>query len=168
MKDNHISSFLRDLDKLESTLSTFDLKNILTDIDFDKNSFKDTLELNQNNYQRISLFKNSKIEMVIVNWSIDKTSNIHDHDQSNCAYKVLSGSLIDLNFKKNYQNEIQLDSKNIVFQNQIGISKINSIHQVRNNSSKKESISIHLYSPPLNNVNIYNEIFTERNKNDLR
>lgn len=131
---NNIKNHLKNNDTLENA------QNCL--INYNSIDWKQYCNFENEGYLRNLVFKSSLFEIYIICWSKNSSSSIHDHAKRGCIMKVLDGELIE----NLYNSEIKkVDNKVITkdevkyIDNQIGYHKI---------TSKKQSISLHIYSPP--------------------
>ena len=142
---------LKDLiEKLNDKLCQKEMNNIIsckieienyTDNDWKKNkSFFDDNSLDKKYYKNI-IYQNDVFELVLIKWSKDSHTTIHQHPKNGCLLKVLEGNLKEERFynKEKYQ-VTNLDKNSVGYMHDV-LGK----HRI---SALEESYSLHLYSPP--------------------
>ena len=121
---------------------------------YNNSDWKNMIVYNKNKYTRNLVYKNDFFQIILMCWPPGYKSPIHDHNKSECFYKILKGKLIEKiyqieNDKMKLINEVTLHS------NQLG--KINDqlgYHLVHNNTNDY-TISLHLYTPTYYKTNIF-------------
>ena len=156
---NSIINFLKE--KKEVSLNSNELYELLKK--YNSNDWKQNISFDETNYKKNLVFRNDKFEIFIVCWSSKQGSLIHDHSSNGCILKILKGKLTEYRYDINNLELMELSSlpKNTIsyIDNKIGYHKII-------NDTKKDTISLHIYSPPNYKGNIYfanNEIDTTNN-----
>jgi hypothetical protein len=120
------------------------------------NNFKNILKLNtdwtkyakinQNSYNKNSIYKDQDFEIVVITWYKNQSTNMHKHPSNGCLMKVLLGSLTEQ--KVLTDNSISINTLNT---NDISyIHDKYAKHKIYNNNNL--SVSLHIYSP----TNFYN------------
>jgi cysteine dioxygenase len=99
-------------------------------------------EFKENQYNRIILYKNDNIEVALVCFKIGQTTNIHDHQGSDCVVKVISGNLLETLFDKN--DFFTVKSNKVLNKNDISGIDGCSYHSV---TALEQSILLNFYSP---------------------
>ncbi|XP_024271541.1 cysteine dioxygenase type 1 isoform X2 [Oncorhynchus tshawytscha] len=93
----------------------------------------------------------------------DPTSSIHDHTDSHCFMKMLQGELKETLFEwpKNKTQDVGdmvQKSQRILKENQCAyINDSLGLHRVENDSHTEGSVSLHLYSPPFDTCQTFDE-----------
>tara|TARA_Y200000002_G_C22581575_1_gene621105 strand:+ start:322 stop:801 length:480 start_codon:yes stop_codon:yes gene_type:complete len=111
------------------------------------NSFdwKSYIKFDKDNYKKNLIYRNMDFEIFLVCWLPLQKTKIHNHSENGCLIRILEGEMNEIIYEpKNkeiittnnmYQNDIQyIDDK-------IGVHKMI-------NTSDKNCISLHIYSPP--------------------
>lgn len=170
---------------LTNNNSVYNARKILNDYyqKYDKYEIqKYKIELQKNNikpyyYNKKILFENNNFELVLINWGEYSSSLIHDHSENGCLSVVLEGKLTEYLFDKDLylKNCIDLYPGEINFiDNNKGYHKIKNNYKYFNNKSINEkikeldntngfnfyfnnSLSLHIYSPPNHNMEIFQE-----------
>ncbi|MDF2652993.1 MAG: cysteine dioxygenase [Paenibacillus sp.] len=105
-------------------------------------------------YGRKVLYGNTNFEVILVHLPAFCTTRIHDHGESIGAALVLEGQLINTLFKSNDAGSVQPYEHQHVMKDELFIATRKQIHQMSNPHAEKV-VSLHIYAPPLNNVQVY-------------
>jgi len=106
------------------------------------------------NYIKIKLHESSWFDCYIIFWGAGAQSAIHDHAENGCLYKVLSGSLKEERF-----SNISLRNIETINMKEGDINEINNdlgYHRMTNTNVSDVTVSIHFYSPPNYEMNVFN------------
>ena len=141
IKTNNLKDI--NLNKIRDLYNKYDGKDWIKKVKYDKNK-----------YTRNLVYRNELFQIILMCWPPKYKSAIHDHNNSECFYKILKGSLIEevyeiRNDKLIFSNKILLNN------NQLG--KINDdmgYHSVFNNTDDF-TVSLHLYVPIYDSTNIF-------------
>ncbi|PJZ85575.1 cysteine dioxygenase [Leptospira harrisiae] len=96
-------------------------------------------------------------EILLLVWGKNAKTPIHDHNGSQGWIRMVEGNLIELCFDKSRI----LQRKNVLgVDTETYIDDSRGTHQIINEFQSK-AISLHLYSPPITNCSIYDEISNE-------
>ncbi|KAJ5621016.1 hypothetical protein N7510_005000 [Penicillium lagena] len=119
------------------------------------------------NYTRNAIENiNRKANILLLVWNPGKGSPIHDHANAHCIMKILAGELEETVYHMPDQDAkaeapLEIKSQKIYRSNEVTyISDDIGLHRVRNPSSNKVAVSLHLYTPPNAadyGYNIFNE-----------
>ena len=97
-------------------------------------------------YKRYTIYKNDIIEILLITWSPNSKTLIHDHSKNGCILFLLEGELIEEKYKT---ENIELHSIHKVYPGDITfINNTIGYHRIINSNEKQYSYSIHIYSPP--------------------
>ena len=148
VKLQEIINFLKDNQKV--SLNSTGLYNLL--MNYTTNDWEQYESFDESYYKKNLVFRNNKFEIFIVCWNSKQGSKIHDHAENGCILKILKGKLTE--YRYNTTNlelkELSCLPKDTVsyIDNEIGYHKII-------NDTKSETVSLHIYSPPKYEGNIY-------------
>lgn len=110
---------------------------------------------------------NGKFNLMLVCWGPSHSSTIHDHANSHCFLKLLSGVLQEVKFDWPQQGlgEQQEGGQEMVCKD-VNCLKVNGVcyindsiglHRVENQSHSEGAASLHLYSPPFSSCNVFDQ-----------
>jgi predicted metal-dependent enzyme (double-stranded beta helix superfamily) len=120
------------------------LRKIIDTIDY-----KDQISFSNEKYTKIVLEQNEKYEVYLICWRNGQTTNIHDHPEGGCLMKLVSGTLLEENYRAN--GEFLYPRTYIPNMYAFKCGK-NVVHRI---TAMEESISLHVYFPPNYNATIY-------------
>ncbi|OMJ12428.1 Cysteine dioxygenase type 1 [Smittium culicis] len=110
---------------------------------------------------------NGKFNLLILVWSPNTESPIHDHSSSHCMLKMLKGNLVEEIYKPAADSESSIDSNctdqlvikssTNVAKNQVAYINDNIGYHRMLNPSDGFSVSLHLYSPAFDTCKIFNK-----------
>ncbi|XP_065126394.1 cysteine dioxygenase type 1 [Paramisgurnus dabryanus] len=106
---------------------------------------------------------NDKFNLMILCWGEGHGSSIHDHTDSHCFLKLLQGQLKETLFewpdqKGSPQGGMVQKSQQILLENQCAyINDSIGLHRVENVSHTECAVSLHLYSPPFQTCQTFDQ-----------
>ncbi|XP_031161371.1 cysteine dioxygenase type 1 isoform X1 [Sander lucioperca] len=110
---------------------------------------------------------NGKFNLMILCWGEGHGSSIHDHTDSHCFMKLLQGQLKETLFEwpdSKSQGEMVQKSQRILQENKVAyINDSIGLHRVENGSHTECAASLHLYSPPFQSCQTFDQRTGHRN-----
>ncbi|XP_054629351.1 cysteine dioxygenase type 1 [Dunckerocampus dactyliophorus] len=103
---------------------------------------------------------NGKFNLIILCWGEGHGSSIHDHSNSHCFMKMLQGELKETLFDwpKEEGGQMTERSHSILEENKVAyINDSIGLHRVENVSHTEGSVSLHLYSPPFQTCQVFDQ-----------
>ncbi|XP_030049366.1 cysteine dioxygenase type 1 [Microcaecilia unicolor] len=104
---------------------------------------------------------NGKFNLMILCWGEGHGSSIHDHTDSHCFLKMLQGNLKETLFEwpdKKIKEEMVKKSEHVLKENQCAyINDSIGLHRVENSSHTESAVSLHLYIPPFDACNAFDQ-----------
>ncbi|MBT6439565.1 MAG: cysteine dioxygenase family protein [Flavobacteriales bacterium] len=131
--------------------------NLLQSIDFGAKEVEPLCFWNPEEYSRISIDKGDSFELVLMCWEPEQSTPIHNHNLLEGWIYVIDGQLTEESFIPANGKTTTLKGKEVI--NSGDVSYINDelgVHRVTN-SHKGRTISLHLYSGSIGEVNTYEE-----------
>ena len=102
-------------------------------------------------YQKNLIQRDEQFEVHLINWPTQYQSTIHNHAENGCLMKVLQGQLEE----NIYTDQLDFIESNLKCKGDISyIDDTIGYHSVSNNDTIN-SISLHIYSPPLHKTDYY-------------
>lgn len=106
-------------------------------------------------YQRNLIFENEHVQLLCICWKAGQRSVIHDHANSACVVKTLTGIASETTFDRDSNGYIK-EVKTIEYTEDVMGSEDDDIHQISNLQENGEDlITLHCYSPPLKSMRVY-------------
>jgi len=100
-------------------------------------------------FNKTKIYCDELYEIFIIYWKEGFTSPIHSHAENGCILYLLDGSLQEIIYSDSHtlinNKEIKSNQKSFI-KNSLGFHKI---------KANKDSIRLHIYSPPNSNITIY-------------
>ncbi|XP_061881504.1 cysteine dioxygenase type 1-like [Entelurus aequoreus] len=103
---------------------------------------------------------NGKFNLILLCWGEGHGSSIHDHSDSHCFMKMLQGELKETLFDwpKEEGGQMTERSHKILKENTVAyINDSIGLHRVENVSHTEGSVSLHLYSPPFQTCQVFDQ-----------
>ncbi|XP_068617205.1 cysteine dioxygenase type 1 [Brachionichthys hirsutus] len=102
---------------------------------------------------------NGKFNLMILCWGEGHGSSIHDHTDSHCFMKLLQGQLTETLFDwpESHGDMVQ-KSQRVLQENRVAyINDTIGLHRVENVSHTEAAVSLHLYSPPFQSCQAFDQ-----------
>jgi cysteine dioxygenase len=112
-------------------------------------------------YQRHLIEHNDDYELLLLCWSPGQSSSIHDHPNSHCWLTSVYGQVKEIQYRpldveKGEGSLVIKTAETIVQRGQTGyINDTIGLHAVQCDASCERAATLHLYSPPLRHMRIY-------------
>ena len=97
-------------------------------------------------YTRIPIYRDEKIEIVVICFSAGQTSSVHDHQGSNCVIRVVCGKVMECLFSR-IGETLHMDFHHYLHSGEISGLDGQQIHQL-SNLDPAGTVLINFYSPP--------------------
>lgn len=97
-------------------------------------------------YTRTPIFKDDKIEIIVICFREGQTSSVHDHQGSNCVVKVVRGKMLETLYD-DIADVLEFQSNHVLKEGDISGLDGEQIHQL-SNMSKTGTVLLNFYSPP--------------------
>ena len=135
---------------------------MLEHIDFGYEEVKHLCKWSNQSYQKISLEKGDSYELILMCWESNQESPVHDHASGQGWIYVVSGTLQEILFyKEDEAKALEIKSTETIQEGKISyINDEHGIHKIIN-TNKGRTVSLHYYSDPSSEVNVYDELSGE-------
>jgi len=106
---------------------------------------------------------NGKFNLMLLCWAPGNQSAIHDHSDAHCFVKCLQGHLLETKYHwpheaKNKDGSCKVqEEEDILVDDVTYMSDELGLHRVENTSHSDGAVSLHLYSPPFNSCQVFDE-----------
>ena len=112
---------------------------------------------NTKGYTRNCIERTDEFELLLLCWNPGDTTPIHGHGEQRCWVYQVSGSMEEVVYKENAQNEITPDrSRQLKPGDLCYMEDSMGYHTIHNNSGVR-AMSLHLYAKPIDSCTCYNE-----------
>ncbi|KAL6723111.1 hypothetical protein Aduo_018149 [Ancylostoma duodenale] len=105
---------------------------------------------------------NGKYNLMILCWGPGMGSSVHDHTDAHCFVKILDGSLLETKYEWPDDNDHEAPLRKIETNrfDENGVSYMSDklgLHRMENPSHSDGAVSLHLYIPPYETCNAFDE-----------
>ncbi|KHN74320.1 Cysteine dioxygenase 1 [Toxocara canis] len=105
---------------------------------------------------------NGKYNLMALCWGPGMGSSIHDHANSHCFVKILHGELLETRYKwpsdETIQEPLVKTSATVCSTNEVSyICDEIGLHRMENPSHSNNAVSLHLYIPPYQHCNSFDQ-----------
>ncbi|MGJ8655994.1 MAG: cysteine dioxygenase [Akkermansiaceae bacterium] len=115
----------------------------------------DYVQFHGNHYRRNLIFENKHVQLLCLCWKSGQRSPIHDHAESICAVKIITGIASETIYEKTPSGYIKPVST-IDFNKGVIGSEDSDTHQVSNLQNPDEDlVTLHCYAPPLKRMKTF-------------
>lgn len=121
------------------------LRKILDNI-----QYKDSITFHSEKYNKIKLVSTDKYDVYLICWKTGQTTNIHDHPSGGCLMKIVSGTLLEENYRSTTGEFLYprtLFTGNYAFKSGDLV-----VHRI---TAMEDTVSLHIYYPGGYVANIY-------------
>tara|TARA_B100001559_G_C16323278_1_gene539834 strand:+ start:100 stop:642 length:543 start_codon:yes stop_codon:yes gene_type:complete len=151
------STCLRDLidwlDGLGQRASLEIIGEKLLELEINLEDLVEFLGYTDDGYQRNIVKKTEHYELVLICWKPGQKTPIHDHRGSDCAFLILEGISTESIYNSN-DGKLEVSRVRKYLPGEVCAADEPDIHKI-SNEEQTNLINLHLYTPPLKNINIY-------------
>lgn len=108
-------------------------------------------------YGRNVIFRSDFLEVLVLCFPTQSKTAIHNHGQSIGCGKVICGELTEFSYRLNKEGVLGKLSKTKVGEKNSFLIPEQHIHSMANNS-EEELVTLHIYSPPLSDVQYFTNL----------
>jgi cysteine dioxygenase len=151
------------IDDLNTLVSDEQRVALIKEVIIDSSEFEKYHYFGECSYGRNLIYSNQDFEVILMCWRSGQQSVAHDHSDSLCVMKCVSGVLEEQRYIKQAvidrtspkADEILPTSLNTLALNQaISITDSEGLHSLKNNSAQ-DACTLHFYFPPIHQANKY-------------
>jgi cysteine dioxygenase len=149
-----LPELLVELDTSQDQIPLDSLQQQLADTTIPLADVQDQIIFRPERYQRNLIQAGPHYYALVMCWQSGQQSPIHDHRAASCGVKVLHGTATEIRFQRDANGMLTVADTSHFVTGAVCGSFDADIHQIRNDASEN-LITLHIYSPFLNNVHIY-------------
>lgn len=149
-----LPELLAELDAFQDQIPLDDLQQQLADTTITPADVQDKIIFRSERYQRNLVQVGPQYYALIMCWQSGQQSPIHDHRAASCGVKVLQGTATEIRFQRTASGRLTAADTSCFTTGAVCGSFDADIHQIRNETAEN-LVTLHVYSPFLNNVHIY-------------
>jgi cysteine dioxygenase len=144
------------LDTLNARPSLEELRHRIADADVDLEDLRPHLNFGERGYVRNLIRAGEHYHLLALCWSSGQRSPIHDHAQSACVFRVISGVATETVFEPSASGQLKATHSREYHTGEVVATQDADIHQVSNlESPGVDLVTLHLYTPPLRRMSTY-------------
>ena len=153
----NFDELIESLDQYTDRIPLDVLADLLARLDVSVEELKQHLGFSEAHYKRNLVHETSACQVLLLCWLNGQRSQIHDHVGSSCGVKVLRGTSIETTFARAANGMIYAIGSEELPEGSVCASEDDDIHQISNLQADDAcQVTLHIYSPPLQNMNVYN------------
>jgi cysteine dioxygenase len=151
-----MESFLDGInDVLRGGFATEEIHALLQRTLIEPDSLRRYIFFRSERYTRNLVVKNESFELLVICWNIGQRAPIHGHEGERCWSRVEQGSLLLCNYEEVSENPLVVRQIGEPYRGERGhLDGPTDIHSVANPSTVP-AVSLHLYSHPYDQCDIY-------------
>jgi cysteine dioxygenase len=151
-----MESFLDGInDVLRRGFATEEIHTLLQRTLIEPDSLQRYILFRPERYTRNLVFKNEFFELLVICWNIGQQAPVHGHEGERCWSRVEQGSLLLCNYRELSENPLVVRQIGEPYRGERGhLDGPADIHSVANPSTMP-AVSLHLYSHPYDQCDIY-------------
>ncbi|CAF2070893.1 unnamed protein product [Rotaria magnacalcarata] len=111
---------------------------------------------------------NGKFNLIILCWAESQGSSIHNHTDAHCFLKCLQGTLIETKYAWptiDEEKPMHILQRTEVHEGEVAyINDSIGLHRIENPSHTETAVTLHLYIPPYDHCNIFDERTSRSNE----
>ena len=137
-----------------------EIENLLSQLTPQPDDFARYVVPKAANYHRERLIQTDFASVYVLTWLPGQESPIHDHRASRCGVRVLTGEMFETFYRRvpGTENKARRTSVNTWQPGVVTSAEEDiGIHKVANKTRDTTLVTLHLYSPPLLQMNVYTE-----------
>lgn len=156
----NLNEFLGKLDDYKRPMTLLELQKELSELDPLNLDIKEFIQFDQKHYKRNSIHVGSHYEALLLCWRNGQESPIHDHRGSNCGVRIINGIATEVLYEKRMMGIVAARRQEFKA-GAVVASADSDIHSIANrDDGGSDLITLHVYSPPLRNMNCYSEVLS--------
>ncbi len=144
-----LSPLIAYLDSCENQASLSVLEQLLLKADVSSDTVAKFQKFSDETYTRNSISRSDYYELLLICWKPGQQSQIHDHQGSSCAFKVIEGTATEEVFTLQPSGGVILSAERQYINGHICVAQTSDIHRISNRVSNSNLMTLHIYSPPL-------------------
>lgn len=137
------------LDSCKCQASLPVLEQLLENADVTSDTVSKFQKFSDETYTRNTISRSSHYELLLICWKPGQQSQIHDHQGSSCAFKVIEGTASEEVFTLQSSGLVTLSTERQYPNGHICVAQTADIHRISNRAQKNNLMTLHIYSPPL-------------------
>ncbi len=144
------------LDSLTERAGVKELRDHLESLDVSIDDVAEFVRFKQDGYQRNLVHEGPLYQLLVMCWLSGQRSPIHNHAESTCGVRVLSGVATETRFASTPSNLFKPVKSFDHEAESVSVSQDSDTHQISNlQEDGNNLVTLHIYSPPLLRMDTY-------------
>lgn len=158
-----LNDLVQYLEGLQERADTQQLEALLAENTADLKCLAPFVVFGEKTYRRNLIKLGKWFELLCICWRSGQRSPIHDHAQSTCGLKIITGTATETLFETADCGQIKAVSSTDFGAGHICSTQDDNIHQVSNlQSAGKDLVTLHIYSPAITCMDTYSLLDSEK------
>jgi cysteine dioxygenase len=151
------------LESLDRRADTQLLEKLLAETKADLSCLSPFMIFGESSYRRNLIKQGKWFELLCICWRSGQRSPIHDHAQSTCGLKIMTGVATETLFETTDCGQIKAISSTDYGSGFVCSTQDDNIHQISNlQSSGTDLVTLHIYSPAIKCMDTYSLLDSTR------
>jgi len=167
-----LAEHVKQLFAAKGDVNVQEIKNLLTSYASNPLNEKDWRQYchpNEIHYTRNLIFSNDQFELMVLYWRVSQETRIHNHNASRCWMATLSGEMTEAVYipylptgEKPITDDptvcpdLMITEKSVHKVGDVAFIEDDiGLHKLGNQSTESDGITLHLYSPPIRELTLY-------------
>lgn len=148
----------RTCDDASRPLTAEEMISVARSVDLDQLELGEFRGFDTCRYARNTVELNDAYELVVICWLPGQLSTIHDHGRSNCLYLVVEGEMTEELYgdADTIDGEPELVRSRTFRRGDVTLAAGSDVHRIV--AGEGHLVTVHVYSPPLEDVRHFTEI----------
>lgn len=156
MASEKLTPLLEKLDALTERAPLAMLREELSRLDITRADLGGACRFSDDHYRRNIIKRTDEYELVALCWKPGQRTPIHDHVGSTCGLLVVEGDATETRYELDADGVARRAGRSVIPQGSVCASQDDDIHEVAN-LTDRDLITLHCYSPPINQFHRYEE-----------
>lgn len=146
-----LTPLCRYLDSLTARMDLVVLEQVLNENQISIEDVSNACVFDEQHYQRNKIGTSAWYDLLVICWRPGQASAIHDHTNSSCGFKILTGTATELVYERSEDSSdfVRPIRKRAYAAGDLCLAQDHDIHRISNDSASADLVTLHVYSPPL-------------------
>lgn len=151
------------LSALEDRADLAEVERRLLALDITRHDISPACVFGTRGYRRNTIARGRWFELLALCWRSGDCTPIHDHEGSSCAFKVIEGRGTEIRYEQTASGLVCPVGRQMLDAGTVCAREDEDIHQVANMQARDiDLITLHIYSPPIKQMDTYDFAAGER------
>lgn len=148
--------------ELHSDTHISHISELLKEVRINPQEWQQYATFRKGRYTRTLVGFDNKFVALLLCWERGQRSPIHDHSGASCWVKMLSGSLQEVKYQQGASGKLDEIGQEQFMKDDVSyMNDTLGLHQIINPSNDEPAVSLHIYSPPFRQCQIFQPVSGE-------